>query len=66
MPSAVEEQPGTSDTETGEGTLVDVQVPLAVDETAEVSHEWEQLNKNKPLWLRESEDEANEEIASFS
>jgi len=22
----------------------------------EVSHEWEQLNKNKPLWMRKSED----------
>eukprot|EP00438_Fugacium_kawagutii_P014471 Skav223518 [mRNA] locus=scaffold1160:283362:296610:+ [translate_table: standard] len=28
----------------------------------EVSHEWEQLNKNKPLWMRKSEDE---EYASF-
>merc|ERR1712000_327031 len=31
----------------------------------EVSHEWEQLNKNKPLWMRKSEDVANEEYASF-
>ena len=38
----------TSETEAGEGTLVDVQVPLVVEETAEVSHEWEQINKNKP------------------
>merc|ERR1712117_434964 len=31
----------------------------------EVSHEWEQLNKNKPLWMRKSEDVTNEEDASF-
>merc|ERR1711883_51113 len=31
----------------------------------EVSHEWEQLNKNKPLWMRKAEDVTNEEYASF-
>jgi len=31
----------------------------------EVSHEWEQLNKAKPLWLRKSEEVTNEEYASF-
>merc|ERR1712007_178322 len=31
----------------------------------EVSHEWEQPNKNKPLWMRKSEDVTNEEYASF-
>ena len=31
----------------------------------EVSHEWEQLNKSKPLWMRKSEDVTNEEYASF-
>ena len=31
----------------------------------EVSHEWEQLNKNKPLWMRKSVDVSNEEYASF-
>ena len=25
----------------------------------EVSHEWEQLNKNKPLWMRKSKDFTN-------
>merc|ERR1711860_99490 len=34
-------------------------------EDKEVSHEWEQLNKNKPLWMRKSEDVTNEEYASF-
>merc|ERR1711970_726136 len=33
--------------------------------TKKVSHEWEQLNKNKPLWMRKSEDVTNEEYASF-
>ena len=31
----------------------------------EVSHEWEQLNKNKPLWMRKSEDVTNEANVSF-
>merc|ERR1712046_531674 len=31
----------------------------------EASHEWEQLNKNKPLWMRKSDDVTNEEYASF-
>merc|ERR1711886_19876 len=31
----------------------------------EVSHEWDLMNKNKPLWMRKSEDVTNEEYASF-
>ena len=58
------ERTETSETKAGEGTLVDVQAPLAVEETAEVSHAWEQLNKNK-LWMRKSEDVTNEIYASF-
>merc|ERR1712048_440194 len=31
----------------------------------EVSHEWDELNKQKPIWMRKSEDVTNEEYASF-
>ncbi|KNA17789.1 hypothetical protein SOVF_076860 [Spinacia oleracea] len=31
----------------------------------EVSHEWEQINKQKPIWLRKPEEITKEEYASF-
>merc|ERR1711981_444927 len=31
----------------------------------EVTHDWEQLNKNKPLWIRKAEEVTTEEYASF-
>merc|ERR1719380_170261 len=31
----------------------------------EVPHDWEQLNKNKPLWMRKAEEVTTEEYASF-
>merc|ERR1712025_631409 len=31
----------------------------------EVTHDWEQLNKNKPLWMRKAEEVTTEEYASF-
>merc|ERR1712146_720280 len=31
----------------------------------EVSHEWELLNKPKPIWMRKSEDVTTEEYAAF-
>merc|ERR1712134_11873 len=30
-----------------------------------VTHDWEQLNKNKPLWMRKAEEVTTEEYASF-
>merc|ERR1712023_112547 len=31
----------------------------------EVTHDWEQLNKNKPIWMRKAEEVTNEEYAAF-
>merc|ERR1719393_266544 len=39
--------------------------PKKTKKVKEVSHEWELLNKNKPLWMRKSEDVTTEEYAAF-
>merc|ERR1712159_282847 len=39
--------------------------PKKTKKVKEVSHEWEQLNKSKPLWMRKAEEVTNEEYAAF-
>ena len=48
--------------ETGESSLCYYMVAELVKE---VFHQKEQLNKNESLWMRKSDDVANEEYASF-
>merc|ERR1711948_229812 len=31
----------------------------------EISHDWEQLNKTKPIWMRKPEEVTNEDYSSF-
>merc|ERR1719336_3599959 len=31
----------------------------------EISHDWEQLNKTKPIWMRKAEEVTNEDYAAF-
>lgn len=39
--------------------------PKKKKKVKEVTHEWEQLNKQKPLWMRKPEEVTNEEYSSF-
>eukprot|EP00922_Rhytidocystis_sp_ex-Travisia-forbesii_P043602 GHVS01065048.1.p1 GENE.GHVS01065048.1~~GHVS01065048.1.p1 ORF type:complete len:739 (-),score=208.27 GHVS01065048.1:411-2627(-) len=39
--------------------------PKKKKKVKEVTHEWETLNKQKPLWMRKPEEVTNEEYASF-
>ena len=36
-----------------------------IKKVQEVSHEWDKLNKNKPLWMQKSEDVTNEDPVFF-
>eukprot|EP00921_Rhytidocystis_pertsovi_P025868 GHVQ01041771.1.p1 GENE.GHVQ01041771.1~~GHVQ01041771.1.p1 ORF type:complete len:722 (-),score=165.02 GHVQ01041771.1:551-2716(-) len=39
--------------------------PKKKKKVKEVTHEWEQLNRQKPLWMRKPEEVTNEEYSSF-
>jgi len=44
---------------------VDEEKEKKMTKVEEISHEWQQLGKNKPPWIRKSEDVTNVEYTSF-
>jgi len=43
----------------------DAEKPKKTKKVKEVSHEWELMNKTKPIWMRKAEDVTTEEYAAF-
>lgn len=50
---------------TGTETSVDADKPKKTKTVKEVTHEWEQLNKQKPIWVRKPDEVTSEEYAAF-
>jgi len=74
--SEAEEEEKKEDEEKKEGEADDPKIEEVKDDeetekkkktkkVKEVKHEWEQLNKSKPLWMRKPEEVTNEEYATF-
>jgi len=61
-----EEEEDKEDKEEEEGKVEDVtEKPKKTKKIKEVQHEWDLLNKQKPIWMRNPDEVAREEYAAF-
>ena len=62
-----EDKPDTDDDDapTVEDVTDDTPAPKKTKTITEVTHDWERLNQQKPLWMRKSDEVTQEEYASF-